>query len=438
MAPASRPGCRRLVCRRHPGSVTMRCAGLRRGVAVFDIAEQVQAWRAAGMPVVVARIVQTRGISSRDTAALAAFAPGAPPAGSLLSGAADSQLAALAAADPERAIVEVAVSDEAAATAGLSCGGTARVLLQPAAEVPDEAWTRVQTREPVCLVTELVDGSVGETAAFTPATAAGADARYGEPIARLFARGASVTRLLGDQPTLLVTALWPQPTLVVVGDGLIADALAAAASLLGWQLQVVNDAGAAAAAVGGLSSADAAVVLSHDRAVDGPSLQAALPVAPATWAPSVRGTPRPRGRPGSPSMTCRLPRSTVSTALPAWISARTARARSRCPSPPRSSPRGRAHPRARCATGWGRCTPTACTRRRRATRCVLRNVGSAAAVGPRAPISGCGRGGPPRGIPAGRHACPHRLGHRPTTSRPLRRRRRHAPGRRPAAAGAPG
>jgi len=74
---------------------------------------------------------------------------------------------------------------------------------------------------------------------------------------------------------IAATAIWPVPHLVIVGDGLIADALVASAQLLGWSTEVANDA-AAADQVGQLASCDGVVVLSHDRAVDGPVLAAAL------------------------------------------------------------------------------------------------------------------------------------------------------------------
>jgi xanthine dehydrogenase accessory factor len=70
--------------------------------------------------------------------------------------------------------------------------------------------------------------------------------------------------------------LWPVPALVVVGDGLIADALLDAAHLLGWSARVTAEADVAVSAAAGLHRSDAFVVLSHDRVVDGPALAAAL------------------------------------------------------------------------------------------------------------------------------------------------------------------
>ncbi len=235
-----------------------------------DVAEQVLRWHQSGRPVTVARLVDVRGISSHDRSHLLAATPGEPPAGRLLAGAADDQLAAeLAAPAPDARLVEVRVDDAAAARSGFSCGGVARLIVSPSTDIPAVAWQAIATREPVCLVTALDGESPGGTEVFTRATADGIDPRA----ARLFARGTSESTVVDE---LAITTVWPTPTLVVVGDGLIADALGAQAALLGWSTSVVNDADSARDAVAGLSSADGAVVLSHSRDVDGPALTAAL------------------------------------------------------------------------------------------------------------------------------------------------------------------
>jgi xanthine/CO dehydrogenase XdhC/CoxF family maturation factor len=63
------------------------------------------------------------------------------------------------------------------------------------------------------------------------------------------------------------------PSLVVVGEGPVASALAPMAELLGWSVAVVTDAD--------LPDADAVVVTSHDEAVDAAALQVALEGSPA-------------------------------------------------------------------------------------------------------------------------------------------------------------
>jgi xanthine dehydrogenase accessory factor len=74
----------------------------------------------------------------------------------------------------------------------------------------------------------------------------------------------------------VVTVLWPVPKLVVIGGGGIADALEAAAGLLGWNAVTVNDASSAIGLIAGLAAMDNVAVLSHDLEVSGPALEAAL------------------------------------------------------------------------------------------------------------------------------------------------------------------
>ena len=230
---------------------------------MYEIAQQVQDWQTAGREVTVGTVVATSGFSSREPGVAAAWTDGEPTAGRLVAGL-----------GPERitgdGLVEVPVSADDAAGAGLSCGGVATILVQPATAYPAELWQRLRGREPLCLVTSVSDGN---TELFTPETINGV-AGHGSEIARLFGRGTSQTAVL-DEQTVVVT-LWPVPRLVVVGDGLIADALCGAAKLLGWQAGTAPGAAEAVAAVGRLQRSDAVVVLSHDRDVDGPVLAAAL------------------------------------------------------------------------------------------------------------------------------------------------------------------
>jgi xanthine dehydrogenase accessory factor len=64
--------------------------------------------------------------------------------------------------------------------------------------------------------------------------------------------------------------------MVIVGGGAIADALVAAAGLLGWNTETTTETGTATGLVAGLSILDKLVVLSHDLEVAGPTLAAAL------------------------------------------------------------------------------------------------------------------------------------------------------------------
>lgn len=238
---------------------------------MYDIAEQVQSWLGDGREVRIAQVVATRGFSSRDPAASCAWSDG--EVAGALGGVMD-----IGALQP--GLADVTISDEDAVAAGLACGGVASVLVQPARAYPHDVWSRLAGREPLCLVTPIdAGGAPGETQLFTPQTIrdAAKPGSYGDPVPRLFGRGTTAAALIeGEGRRVAAVALWPVPSLVVVGDGLIAEALAGAAQLLGWTCTTTPQLQAALEAVADLRRSDALVVLSHDRAVDGPVLAAAL------------------------------------------------------------------------------------------------------------------------------------------------------------------
>jgi xanthine dehydrogenase accessory factor len=241
---------------------------------MFQLAEPVTRWLAEGRPVRIARVVESTGFSSRDRAAAVAFSQGQPIAGRILAGAADDQLSALAKDPAADGLVELTVGESAARGAGLSCGGAVRLLIQDAAEFGEEFWRLLANGQPCGVITELGSGSRRSTVV-EPETAAAWNASEVD-VARQFARGASQTTLVDTGTTQqLVTTLWPTPTLVVVGDGLIADALVSLARLLDWN--AATDSGPTAAErISGLRPGDAVVVLSHDLPLAGPALLAAL------------------------------------------------------------------------------------------------------------------------------------------------------------------
>jgi xanthine dehydrogenase accessory factor len=236
---------------------------------VYEITLGVSACLRAGTSVDVAWAIETQGFSSRDKSEALAITPGGGRMGSLLSGSLDGQLVDLSERGARGRIVDVHVGDLEAELAGLSCAGDARCLLVAAADLPEELWDRLRDREPVCLVTRVDGDRVARTAMFDQATVAEA----GEEAARLFGRGTSDTLVSTDA---VVTVLWPVPKLVIVGGGAIADALHAAADLLGWKTQVVTDARSATGLIASLAILDKVVVTSHDNDIAGRALQAAL------------------------------------------------------------------------------------------------------------------------------------------------------------------
>lgn len=217
----------------------------------------------------VAWVVESHGFATRSVAEAVAITPGGGRLGSLLSGSLDGQLTDLVAAGVTGRLVEIQVGELDALAAGLSGGGDARCLLMPAADLPTGLWERLRNREPVALVAHLDGDAVLDTSMFTPETIGDAD----EQVAQLFGRGVNSTTVADNAIT---TVLWPIPTLVIIGAGPIAEALDAAAGLLGWQTQTITDVSGATGVIATLTALDKVVVASHDDELAGPALAAAL------------------------------------------------------------------------------------------------------------------------------------------------------------------
>jgi xanthine dehydrogenase accessory factor len=235
---------------------------------MYEIAEQVLRWQAEGRSAWLVRVIDTAGISSRDRAAACAYSPGRPVAGSLFGGAAEEVLLELLAGVERSCVITLRVSETAAARVGLSCGGSAQLLVEPISAVPD--WQLLADRSPLCLVTDLIEPVTTRAypLACLPrsATPEGREAEIG----RLFKRGLSQTSLLTD-PATVITTLWPAVRVFVVGSGLIADALAANGALLDWPVTVLRTVTDEVFTAG-----DSVIVLEHDLDVSGTALTAAL------------------------------------------------------------------------------------------------------------------------------------------------------------------
>ena len=196
---------------------------------VYEIALSVAACLRAGTRVDVAWAVEASGFSSRDKSEALAITPGGGRIGSVLSGSLNDQLADLAERGRPAGWSELHAGDLEATLAGLACGGDARCVLVPAADLPDELWERLRHRDPVCLVTR------GSTATGWWRTGCSAARRSPRRARRRRDCSAGGPATRSSSPDSVVTVLWPVPKLVIIGGGAIADALAAAAGLLGWR-----------------------------------------------------------------------------------------------------------------------------------------------------------------------------------------------------------
>ena len=216
---------------------------------MYDIALSVAACLRAGTEVDVAWAVDTAPeLGARDTTEALAITPGGGRVGAVLGGALNDQLADLSYKGGHGRLVDLRVGELDAQLAGLPGAGDARCLLVPATQLPAELWDRLRRREPVALLTRLDGDQVVDITLVDPDTTT----------------------------EHVLTVLHPVPKLVIAGGGPVADALRAAAALLGWHIQTVTDASSARGVIAGLAALDHVVVLGHDDDLTGTALEAAL------------------------------------------------------------------------------------------------------------------------------------------------------------------
>lgn len=173
---------------------------------------------------------------------------------------------------------------------GLSCGGQADVLLQPAGSIPDRFWTAMAERAPAALITVIDGPAAGPDAvavertgqvwgSLPTVTADGLDELVTEARA-LLREGRTVSRRVETAAGVALIEAWvPSPRLVVVGAGDVLAAIEAQAGLLGWEVRAADGSGSAGEVEGLLEWAGATaalIVLSHDPHVDAPALAAGL------------------------------------------------------------------------------------------------------------------------------------------------------------------
>jgi xanthine dehydrogenase accessory factor len=261
------------------------------------VAAAVIDWLARGRRVAFARVAELHGIGAAGTDELLALSDNGDTAGTLLAGLVAEPVeaaagAVLAPGGPTMTGVDVAIDHARADAAGLSCGGSVRVLVQAADAVPRELWQALAADEPVVLAT-MVPAAGAAGASWAPGSIVVGDGRrtagsLGEADLDRGAREQALQLLQGgnqagrvveiDGVTVRFDALVPRPRLLVIGPGHLADAIRAQARLLGWDARVAAGADDGLDGVSWAGRNGAVVVLSHDGAIDGPVLAEALGV----------------------------------------------------------------------------------------------------------------------------------------------------------------
>lgn len=283
-------------------------------------------WREAGLRIAVARVVGLEGSGPRDPGATMAVSENGEVAGSVSGGCVEGAVVAQAldalAGRGEARRCTFGYSDDQAFAAGLTCGGTIHVLVEPRLmPVYDSLALALAAEEPVALSTVVdlhPDGAQGgplpELAATMLVGEAGVregslgdeglDRAVAADAAGALASGLSASRHYGRhgearrrEVSVFVEVFAPRPAMVIFGAVDFTAALATVAVTLGYRVTVCDARPAFAtrarfpmadevvvdwpdrhlAKVGPtLGPRDSVCVLTHDHKFDVPAILAAL------------------------------------------------------------------------------------------------------------------------------------------------------------------
>lgn len=274
-----------------------------------EVIPDIDRWLEQGETVALATVIQTWGSSPRAAGAKMAVTPSGGMSGSVSGGCVEGATfeEGLAALRQNRArLIHFGVADETAWEVGLACGGSLDVFVQPLertiyaayrelllAERPFAAATLVKTAagDEAGLGRAFLLDEAGVVAAFTGAAPGEAEMAAAR---EALAAGQSA-RLTLPSGEWFIEAVWPAPTLIVVGGVHIAIALTRLAKALGYRTVVVDPRRAFGSEARfphvdrlvqawpdealteiGLSRATAVALLTHDPKLDDPGLLVAL------------------------------------------------------------------------------------------------------------------------------------------------------------------
>jgi xanthine dehydrogenase accessory factor len=269
-----------------------------------DVLDSALDWIAEGRQVAVATVVDTWGSSPRPRGSQLVVRDDGLFLGSVSGGCVEGKVveaAQTAMEDRRHRLLEFGVSNEDAWEVGLACGGTVRIYVEPVGvgtsshdgplgrEVLESVRRARAAKRAVVVLTPLDGGAVR---AWNP----------GDPPLETELREAAERALATDEAssvetgsgTVFVQAVNPPLKLVIVGAVHVAEPLARVASLLGYEVTLVDPRPAFARAerwpgmvvstgwpdevlaTMSLDHRTAVVALTHDPKIDDPALEAAL------------------------------------------------------------------------------------------------------------------------------------------------------------------
>jgi xanthine dehydrogenase accessory factor len=268
---------------------------------VREVLSEIERWRGRGERVALATVIATRKSAPRPVGSKLAVSERGEMAGSVSGGCVENEVfghacEVLAGAEPQ--ILTYGISDELALTVGLPCGGEIDVFVGAPNEALLERLARVIESQERAVLFTVVEGE--EPGSELLVTEEGD--RIGDAPEEALARFDEVLRAgrnrvleLDDGRKVFAEVYGPPPRLLVIGAVDTAEALCAAAKLLGWHT-IVADARSKFATKERLPSADevlaawpqdalahvepdhqtAVVILTHDDKFDLPAIKGAL------------------------------------------------------------------------------------------------------------------------------------------------------------------
>ncbi len=270
-----------------------------------DVLNDIEQWRADGVPIALATVVQTWGSAPRQAGAKMALTPDGRITGSVSGGCVEGAvfeagLEALAQQRPR--LLHFGVADETAWDVGLACGGTIEVFVEALDTAVYPFMRDLIRRDEAGAAITIIRGPEGTLGRKLAVSRAGRRAGTLGDVS-LDEQATAVAQLathphrvqLTDDVELFLDVVRPAPRLVMVGGVHIAVALTRLAKTLGYHTTVVDPRRAFGSAARfphvdeliqawpdeafaqvALTEETAVALLTHDPKIDDPALKIIL------------------------------------------------------------------------------------------------------------------------------------------------------------------
>ena len=225
---------------------------------MFDIALTVNACVRSNTRADIAWLISSEPFFESAISDAIAITPGGGRIGNLLSSAFDGELIEVAKRKlPTGRIVKREVSAFDSTISSIPQGTKLKFALLPSGLIDADIWQAFLDRESIAVVCHLNGEEIVKADYYTSVSIVAAE----PDVIENFNQNKSMTVDLGDR---ILTIYHPVTKLVIAGNSDIAQALALAATNLGWSVSVDARPSMFAGLAAGLSSMDCAVIMGHD------------------------------------------------------------------------------------------------------------------------------------------------------------------------------